>query len=188
MSLTYFAEGYGLLLMLAVFAVVIAFITVWMLRSKRRNMASLIALGTGLVALGITVFVLSSNLVQSAFNANEAAMIPKLWATILIPSALFMIYRALTGAEEVPEPVGRLDKVLAVAIVAIISVFFMKYVGYFICSALFIFFCMYILGYKKPITMIAISLSWVAFSYFIFYRLLWVTLPVGSVIKAIFKI
>jgi putative tricarboxylic transport membrane protein len=188
MSITYFAEGFGLFLMLAIFAIIITFVVVWMLRSKKRNMASFIALGMGLVALGITVLVLSSNLVQSAFNANEAAMIPKLWATILIPSALFMIYRVLKGAEEEPESAGRLDKVLTVAILAIISVFLMKYIGYFICSALFVFFCMHILGYKKLTTMIAISLSWVAFSYLIFYKLLWVTLPVGSAIKAIFKI
>lgn len=188
MSLTYFAEGAGFSIMLAVFAAAIAALSFLVYRSKKKSMASTIALSMGFIALGLTVLVLSDNLSHSAFIGNEAAMIPRLWAGILIPVALFLIFRALTGQEELPEEGGRLDKVIAVAAVLMVMVFLMKYLGYFICSAIFVFACMYILDYRKYLTMTVLSLAWVAFSYLIFYKLLWVTLPIGTVIKAIFKI
>lgn len=188
MSLTYFAEGAGFLMMLAVFAAAIAAVSFLVYRSRRRPITSTLALSMSFIALGLTVLVLSDNLSHSAFIGNEAAMIPRLWAGILIPIALLLIYRSVTGQEEEPEKGGRLDKVLYVAAVLIVMVFLMKYLGYFICSAIFVFACMYILDYRKYLTMTALSLAWVAFSYFIFYKLLWVTLPIGTVIKAIFNI
>ncbi len=188
MSLTYFAEGAGFLMMLAVFAAAIASVSFLVYRSRRRPITSTLTLSMSFIALGLTVLVLSDNLSHSAFIGNEAAMIPRLWAGILIPIALFLIYRSVTGQEEEPEKGGRLDKVVAVAAVLIVMVFLMKYLGYFICSAIFVFACMYILDYRKYLTMTALSLAWVAFSYFIFYKLLWVTLPIGTVIKAIFNI
>lgn len=188
MSLTYFAEGAGLLIMLGAFAAIIASAVILVSRSKKRSMAGTIGLSIGFIALGAFVLVLSENLSHSAFIGNEAAMIPRLWAGILIPIGLLLIYRAVTGHEEEPEEGGRLDKVVAVAAVLVVMVFLMKYLGYFICSAIFVFACMYILDYRRYLTMTALSLAWVAFSYLLFYRLLWVTLPIGTVIKAIFKI
>lgn len=188
MSLTYFAEGAGFAIMLAVFAVIIAVVSFLVYRSRKRAIASTLALSMGFIALGLTVLVLSDNLSHSAFIGNEAAMIPRLWVAILIPVALFLIYRAITGQEEEPEEGGRLDKVIAVAAVLILMVLLMESLGYFICSAIFVFACMYILDYRKYLTMTALSLVWVAFSYLIFYKLLWVTLPIGTVIKAIFDI
>lgn len=188
MSLTYFAEGVGLFIMLAAFIVAIALVSFLVYRSKKRHITSTIAISMFFIALGLAVLVLSENLSHSAFIGNEAAMIPRLWAGILIPIALLLIYRAYTGQEEQPEDGGRLDKVIAVAAVLIVMVFLMKYLGYFICSAIFVFACMYILDYRKYLTMTALSLAWVAFSYLIFYKLLWVTLPIGTFIKAIFDI
>ena len=115
-------------------------------------------------------------------------MIPRLWAFILIPSSIFLIYRSFTGVEDEPEKAGRLDKVAIVAVTLMISVFLMKYLGYFLCSGVFVFICMYVLGYKRILPMVVISSAWVAFAYFIFYRLLFVGLPIGSLMKAIFNI
>lgn len=188
MSLTYFAEGIGFWLMLAFFAAAVAAVSLLVRRYRKGSTAGLVALGTGFAALGITVIVLSANLVHSAFSGNEAAMIPRLWSAVLIPAALFLIYRAFRGQEEAPEKAGRLDKVAMVAVALVIAAFLMKYLGYFLCSAAFIFICMYMLDYRKYATMLALSAAWVAFSYFVFYKMLWVTLPLGTVMKAIFKL
>ncbi|HNZ08587.1 MAG TPA: tripartite tricarboxylate transporter TctB family protein [Bacillota bacterium] len=188
MSIAYFAKGAGLAIMLAAFAMAVGLAYIVASRTAKRRMAGLVALGASFISLGAFVLVLSANLETSVFNGNEAAMIPRLWAGILIPASVLMIYRALTGAEEEPEPAGRTDKVLAVLAALTISVALMDYLGYFICSAAFILICMYMLGYRKFPVMLLISGSWVAFSYFVFYRLLYVGLPLGSIIKAVFGI
>lgn len=188
MSVTYFSEGIGLAIMLAVLTVATVASAVIVSRSKMRIRTGTVALGSFFVSLGIFVLVLSESLQQSAFSGNEAAMIPKLWASILIPASLFMIFRAVKGIDEDPENFGRLDKVAAVIAALVISTALIEYFGYFLCTSAFVFICMFILGYKKYFTMTVISASWAAFAYFVFYKLLYVSLPLGSIIKAIFNI
>jgi len=188
MSITYFTEGAGLAIMLAAFVIATQLAYIVTSRTGKKTMAGLVAISTSFISLGIFVLVLSANLQTSMFNGNEAAMIPRLWAGLLIPSSAFMIYRALTGSEEGAEPAGRTDKVIAVLSALIISAALMDYLGYFICSAAFIFMCMYALGYRKFLMALLISGSCVAFSYLVFYRLLYVSLPLGSIIRAVFDI
>ncbi|MBW2000184.1 MAG: hypothetical protein JRJ29_19770, partial [Deltaproteobacteria bacterium] len=51
--------------------------------------------------------------------------------------------------------------------------------GYFVSSFLFLAVMMHILSYKKKTVIYMVAVGWVVFSYLIFYRLLYIQLPLG---------
>lgn len=186
--LTYLGSGTGFYLMLAILFAAILASAALAARKGYGTQSWQVAIGGFFLAIGIIVIVLSESFPRPLFSGNEAAIIPRLWAYILIPSSIFLIYRTLVGHEDKPEKNGKLDKVALVVLTLMISVFLMDYLGYFICSGIFVLVCMYILGYRRFLQMIIISSSWVGFTYLVFYRLLYVSLPIGSVIKGLFNI
>ena len=71
---------------------------------------------------------------------------------------------------------------LTIGIVLVISYYFaMNYLGYFLSSFLFLAIMMYMLSYRKPLTIILVCSGWVIFSYLIFYKLLYIQLPLGFI-------
>jgi hypothetical protein len=62
----------------------------------------------------------------------------------------------------------------------------MVLIGYFVASLVFITVAMTMLSYKRRFVILAISGGWMVFSYLVFYRLLYVPLPQGLLITAIF--
>ncbi|HOA15382.1 MAG TPA: tripartite tricarboxylate transporter TctB family protein [Bacillota bacterium] len=186
--ITYLGSGTGFIILLAVLLAVVIGSTALAAKKGHGPQAWQVAVGGFFASIGIVAIVLAENFPVPFFSENEAAIIPRLWASVLIPSSLFLIYRTLVGHEEKPESNGRLDKVALVTATLIISVYLMEYLGYFLCSGVFVLVSMYILGYRKVLHMIVISTSWVGFTYLVFYRLLYVSLPIGSLMRSIFNI
>ena len=62
----------------------------------------------------------------------------------------------------------------------------MSWLGYFISSFFFVFLGMYLLGYRRYVVSVPISLGWILLSYLVFYRLLYVPLPTGKLFEIFF--
>ena len=57
--------------------------------------------------------------------------------------------------------------------------FAMETMGYFLSSFLFLVVLMHILSYKRKLIIYIVSTGWVLFSYIVFYKLLFIQLPLG---------
>ena len=57
--------------------------------------------------------------------------------------------------------------------------FSMQIIGYFLSSFLFLAVMMHILSYGKKSVIYVVSGGWVVFSYLVFYKLLYIQLPLG---------
>jgi len=90
------------------------------------------------------------------------------------------------GKEEKDPEKGRMDTVFLFLGLVILYLIAIQILGYFISSFIFVMLAMYMLSYKKIITMLSVTAGWLVFSYFAFYKLLFVPLPKGSLILRIF--
>jgi len=134
--------------------------------------------------LSVIFFVISFS-----FPSNEKvgpSVIPRLWIFVLIPLnliTLINIFRNKEAVDHSDEQQKTVYQFIGLLIIYLISIY---YIGYFISSFIFLFMGIYMLGYRKYRTMLIISAGWLIFSYFIFYKLLFVPLPVGKLIEMMF--
>ncbi len=63
----------------------------------------------------------------------------------------------------------------------VVYYFAMDYLGYFLSSFLFLVIAMYMLSYRKPLTILLVGTGWVLFSYLVFYKFLYIQLPLGLI-------
>ena len=135
--------------------------------------------------MGLLFFILSFSFPVPLFGGGvtEAGTIPRVWFYVLVPATLISLFQIFRGKDD-PDPAWgnvRLVAIILITLVACVALF--NYIGYYISSAIFIVVTMYMLGSRSKVELIAVPLGWVVFSYFIFARLLYVRLPVGSIIS-----
>jgi len=136
------------------------------------------------ILLSILFYVISFS-----FPSNEKvgpSVVPRLWIFILIPLNIYLITTILKqkgNIEEISNNKLMVFKFVGLLILYLISIF---YLGYFISSFVFLFFGIYMLGYRNYLTMLLLSTGWLLFSYFVFYKLIFVPLPVGKLIEMLF--
>ncbi len=127
-------------------------------------------------------------IISYTFPSNEdvgPAVVPRLWIFILIPLNIYLILISLRQKGKVTEiinkaPVYQFIGLLTLYLIGII------YLGYFLSTFLFLFLSLYMLGYRNYRVMLFIDIGWMIFSYVIFYKLIYVPLPVGKFIEALF--
>ena len=76
---------------------------------------------------------------------------------------------------------------LLVGVGSIFSVILFQYIGYYLSSAIFIFVVMIAMGERNKLQLILVPVIWCVFTYFVFYRMLYIKLPFGSLFEALFK-
>jgi len=121
-----------------------------------------------------------------ASNTN-ASTIPRAWFYALIPATALALLPIFTGKETPDEKWGIGLKNVGIILAAlVISVSLFYIIGYYISSALFVVVTLWVLGIRNKIQLIALPLGWIAFSYFVFARILYVRLPIGRVFSGLF--
>jgi hypothetical protein len=116
----------------------------------------------------------------------SAAVIPRLWIAGIYACLIYLFVKILRKTESPDEAPG--DLVLPIKFMAAILgyIVLMVLVGYFIASLFFLGVAMTLLSYRRRLVILAIGCGWIAFSYLIFYRVLYVPLPTGLLINALF--
>jgi putative tricarboxylic transport membrane protein len=181
--LTYFSEGTGLTLLMVGLVVALTGIGVAVYRSERKKYFGNILLLCSLIALAIIFFAITFS-----FPMEEAgpAVVPYLWVfwTILLCSViLWQIFRGT--AEPDPKP-GRFVFLALVTGILIAYYFAIQYIGYFLSSFLFLVIVMHVLAHEKKRTIYIIAVGWVIFSYVVFYKALYIQLPLGRLFENYF--
>ncbi|MBT8332877.1 MAG: hypothetical protein HKP41_00440 [Desulfobacterales bacterium] len=174
----YFSEGRGLL--------------VWAFLLGLTGIGSIVAIrfskskeytGQSIIPTLMILFPLLLWAVTFSFPTEEAgpALIPRLWIFWIVLLSAILLGFCVFGKTEKDPKRGRIG-FLIIGIGLVISYYFaMDYLGYFISSFFFLAILMYMLSYRKPLTIILVCSGWVLFSYLIFYKLLYIQLPLGFI-------
>lgn len=115
--------------------------------------------------------------IPDGINITNPALIPQIWIVILVVMSLTLIVKSKNKKSE---SVGNAAKTVFIIIIyLIIYLIAMQWVGYYITTPFFILATMYLLNYKNTAYMAINAFGFVLFSYFIFYKLLHIDLPLG---------
>jgi hypothetical protein len=137
--------------------------------------------GQTIIPLVMIVFSLVLWVKTLAFPTEDAgpALIPLLWIFWLVLLCAAILVFCFIGRIDKDPKRGRIF-FLGLGVGLVIAYYFaMDYLGYFLSSFLFLAIGMYMLSYRKPLTIFLVSTGWVLFSYLVFYKLLYIQLPLG---------
>lgn len=142
------------------------------------------------MVIGFFLLVSILFLVQSMnFPSSSAvgpAAVPRLWIAMLIPLNLLLLVKTFRKNDGVAESGPRVDIVLSFIGFLVVYLFVMQLLGYFLSTFAFIIVSLYYLGYRQWRNTIIIATVWILFSYVVFYKTLYVPLPLGMLFENIF--
>jgi hypothetical protein len=116
----------------------------------------------------------------------SAAVVPRLWIAGILACLVYLIVKILNKTESPDEVAGDLSLPIKFILATLGYIVLMVLVGYFIASVIFLAVTMTLLSYRRRLVILAISCGWMVFSYVVFYRVLFVPLPQGLLINALF--
>jgi hypothetical protein len=157
--------------------IVLLGIGLWVRHSRMRQHLGNILIPCSLIAVSL-VFLANTFDFRSEEGAGAAA-IPRLWIFLILVLCGIILVQTLRGKEEVVPKIERTG--LLVLVIATLIAYFVaiSYMGYFLSSFVFIVLLLHMLSYRKKLLIYLIAGGWVIFSYFVFYKLLYVQLPLG---------
>ncbi|RLC52696.1 MAG: hypothetical protein DRZ79_00765 [Candidatus Cloacimonadota bacterium] len=164
---------------LAIF--ILLFVRIFLNRTSYREFAGGITIPLSFIFLIIIFYLVSLNFPEG--TKVGPAVVPRLWMFVLIPLNLYLLVQALRKKTDKDSEKGNTKIVFTFIALLVFYLVALVFIGYFISTFIFIFVSMLILGYRKYVSMVIISAIWIIFSYFVFYKLLQVPLPVGSLIE-----
>jgi len=181
----YLGTGSGLLIFIAVLAVVFAGITILVKRSSRKEYTGRIIIPVFFIELALAFGIVTINFPDKGDEVGPG-VVPGLWLISILIFSTLLLFRVFMGNEEKDPPRGHLGKVAVFVVMTILYIVVMQFIGYYLTTVIYLILGMYYLSYRNWIVMISIAGGWIVFSYFAFYRLLYVPLPKGMLIERIF--
>jgi len=168
----------------------IILILIWISASYGIYRSEYAALQGRFMMIGLFLIISILFLVQSMnFPSSSAvgpAAVPRLWIAMLIPLNLLLLIKTFRNNDGVSESGPRVDIVLSFIGFLIVYLLLMQIFGYFLSTFAFIIVGLYYLGYRKWRNTLIISLTWILFSYIVFYKTLYVPLPLGLLFENMF--
>ncbi len=154
-------------------------------RTKRVRIQLLVLCAMDLITLLFYLLTFSlrvSKLAQSA-GATPRTM-PRLWALLMLFASIGAFFAILHG-EGNDEPFQRWAFALVVGVGSIFSVMMFSIIGYYLSSALFIVLVMVAMKEKSKVQLIVTPIVWCLFTYIVFDRLLFISLPTGLLLQGL---
>jgi len=115
------------------------------------------------------------------FRVEEAgpALIPRLWIYMILVLSGIILGQIFSGKDEVVPKIERTGLLLLVMVTLIGYFIAISFIGYFLSTFLFIVLLLNMLSYRKKLLIYLIAGGWCLFSYLVFYKLLYIQLPLG---------
>ncbi|MEA3287465.1 MAG: tripartite tricarboxylate transporter substrate-binding protein [Candidatus Marinimicrobia bacterium] len=165
-------------------------VMIWLLCSYGVYRSAYAAIVGRVIVIGFFLVVSILFLVQSLNFPNSTAVgpaaVPRLWIYMLIPLNLLLLFKTFRNVAEVSESGPRVDIVLNFIGFLVVYLLLMQVIGYFLSTFGFVIVGLYYLGYRKWRNIFIISGGWILFSYLIFYKTLYVPLPLGTIFESLF--
>lgn len=181
----YLGKGSGFVVLITIFAVILAAITLMVLRSQKKRYAGRIIIPVFFIELALFFGIMAIGFPNRGDEVGPG-VVPLLWITGILGLSIFLLIRGLLGHEEEDPDWGHTGKVTAFIGMTILYLIVMPVIGYNMATIIYLISGMYFLEYRNWKVMISLTAGWVIFSYFAFYRLLYVPLPRGLLIEWIF--
>ena len=157
-------------------------------KTKRVRVQLLCLCGMDLVTL--LFYLLTFNLRVSKLAAEAGATprtMPRLWALLMTLASIGAFFASIKDDNKEDEKFNKWAFALLVGVGSIFSVILFQYIGYYLSSAIFIFVVMIAMGERNKLQLILVPVIWCVFTYFVFYRMLYIKLPFGSIFEALFR-
>ena len=156
-------------------------------RTKPVKAQLLCVVGMDLITL--LFFILTYSLRVSKMAAQSGATprtMPQLWAFLMVIASIGAYIAILKKSNKPDKKFDRWVFALLVGLGSIVSVLLFQWIGYYLSSAIFIVTVMIAMGEKNKLQLILTPIIWCVFTYFVFNKLLYISLPVGSLFQGIF--
>ncbi len=157
-------------------------------KTKRVRCQLLCLFGMDYVTL--LFFLLTFNLRVSKVAAESGATprtMPRLWALLMLLASIGAFFAIINQSNKPDEKFNRWVFAFLVGIGSIFSVIMFQYIGYYLSSAIFILVVMIAMGEKNKLQLILVPVIWCLFTYFVFYKFLYIKLPFGSLFSWLIK-
>ena len=183
-GLAILASGYPLLLLTIGLIVILTVFGIFLYRSSVSHiLGRVMVIGFFLI---ISIVLYLQTLTFPTNSEVGPAVVPRLWILMIIPLSLLLLYRTFKRQEKVETNGPRIDIVFMFIGFLVVYLLLMNYIGYFISTFLFIVVGMIYLGYRNHKVTLIVATIWILFSYIIFYKILFVSLPLGKLIEGFF--
>ncbi len=155
-------------------------------RTKPVKAQLLCVVGMDLVTLLFYLMTFSLRVSKMAAAAGATARtLPRLWAFLMLLASIGAYVAILKKSNKPDKKFDRWVFALLVGLGSIVSVLLFQWIGYYLSSALFIVIVMVAMGERNWIQLTLTPIIWCVFTYFVFNKLLYISLPVGSLFKGI---
>lgn len=186
MSLIKFLEkGPGFILLMLTLAVIFFIVLLFVRRSEKKPFIISIMIPVFFIELAVLFSILLLAFPETDAEVG-AGVVPSIWIISIFTLSIFLLIRGVTGREGKDPEWGRISAVGVMIVLIIIYLLMIQFIGYTISTILFLVLSMLYLRYKNWKTIIILTTGWILFSYFVFYRLLYVPFPKGLLIEWIF--
>jgi len=182
----YFGKGPGFWVLLAILTVIFLGIVFIVLKSSKKRYAGRILIPVFFTELAFLFGILALGFPDRGDEVGPG-IVPGLWIIGILGFSILLIIRALVKHEDKDPKWGRTDKVAVFIVMTIVYLIIMQLIGYNLSTIIYLILGMYYLAYRDWKVMISLTAGWILFSYFAFYRLLYVPLPRGLLIEWIFS-
>ncbi len=155
-------------------------------RTKPVKAQLLCVVGMDLITL--LFYLLTFSLRVSKMAAESGATprtLPRLWAFLMLLASIGAYIAILRKDNKPDKKFDRWVFALLVGLGSIVSVLLFQWIGYYLSSAIFIIVVMVAMGEKNKLQLILTPVIWCVFTYFVFNKFLFISLPVGSLFKGI---
>lgn len=183
-SLANLGKGKELALLVILLIIMNVILGLLIHHSAFKNLLSRILIISSLISVSIVFYLISFVFPESGIVGP--AVVPRLWIILLIPLNILLLIKTIKNRNKIKPDKGNTNRVLKFIVFLIVYLIGIYFLGYYISTFAFILISMYFLGYRKFSTMIMISLGWVIFSYLVFYKTLYVPLPIGRLFEILF--
>ncbi len=143
----------------------------------------------GMDLITLLFYILTFSLRVSKMAAQSGATprtMPRLWAFLMLLASVGAYIAILKKDNKPDQGFDRWVFALMVGLGSIVSVVLFQWIGYYLSSAVFIVTVMLAMGERNRLQLILTPVVWCVFTYFVFNRFLYITLPVGSLFKGMF--
>ena len=155
-------------------------------RTKPVKAQLLCVVGMDLITLLFYLLTFSLRVSKMAASAGATPRtLPRLWAFLMLLASIGAYVAILKKSNKPDKKFDRWVFALLVGLGSIVSVMLFQWIGYYLSSALFIVIVMVAMGERNWIQLTLTPIIWCVFTYFVFNKLLFISLPVGSLFKGI---
>jgi len=138
---------------------------------------------SGMCVVTLIFYLLTFSLRVSKMAADSgctARTIPRLWCFLMLLASAAAFVSILKKENRPDSAFGRWRLALGVAVGSIFSVVMFQFMGYYLSSAVFLVTVMWAMRERRWTYLVLTPVCWVAFTYLIFDRLLYIHLPMGA--------